>query len=74
MHKGKYVLGIILLVGIILVVMMAVSKEGLTGATVLKSLACHDGNDCDDGNPKTVDWCQNPGREDSLCVNQPVKN
>lgn len=73
MHKGKYVLGIILLVGIILAVMMAVSKEGLTGATVIKSVSCYDGDDCIDDNPETDDWCQNPGTEESLCVNSPIK-
>ncbi len=34
--------------------------------------ACYNDSDCDDGNACTIDYCQNPGSSEAVCVNEPI--
>ena len=73
MDKIKISLIIVAVIAVALIVGVTISTDGLTGGTIIKKVSCYDGADCDDHQPNTLDFCQNPGLENSLCVNKPIE-
>lgn len=69
-HKIKSVLMILLLVGIMVILSLFIGSGGITGSTVVNTIACYQHSDCDDRLEKTEDLCRNPGTKYSLCVNK----
>ena len=75
MHKIKSAFLILALVAILVVIGFMIGKGSqLTGTTTaVAAVACYEDQDCDDHIGATTDVCLNPGTEDALCVNRPVK-
>ncbi|MEW5896217.1 MAG: hypothetical protein AB1668_00860 [Nanoarchaeota archaeon] len=69
-HKIKTILVIIVLLSIIAAIGLLLGKEGITGGTTAKMIACYENGDCNDKTDSTEDVCKNPGTEYSLCVNK----
>lgn len=73
-HKTKSFLLVLLLLGILIIIGLFTNlNQGITGSTVVKSVACYENRDCDDKIEGTEDICRNPGTKYSLCVNKPVE-
>ena len=73
MDKIKISLLIVAVLTVALMVGVTISTDGLTGGTIIKNVNCYDGADCNDNLENTLDFCQNPGTEKSLCVNKPIE-
>jgi hypothetical protein len=73
MDKIKISLIIVAVLAVTLIVGVTISTDGLTGGTIIKNVNCYDSVDCNDHQEKTLDFCQNPGEENSLCVNKPIE-
>ena len=73
MDKIRISLIIVAVLAVALMVGVTVTTDGLTGGTIIKNVNCYDSVDCNDNQENTLDFCQNPGTENSLCVNKPIK-
>tara|TARA_Y100000310_G_scaffold313062_1_gene360985 strand:+ start:245 stop:469 length:225 start_codon:yes stop_codon:yes gene_type:complete len=72
-YKIKSALLVLFLVSLVVFVGVMVGQEGLTGASTVKTVACHDHADCNDKISQTEDVCKNPGTEFSICINKAKK-
>ncbi len=70
-HALRSIIAIIVLVLIVVALGVLVGKSGITGGTVVDTIACYDHADCDDQIAATDDVCKNPGTLSSLCINRP---
>lgn len=73
MDKIKISLIVVVVLVFALLVGVTISTDGLTGGTIIKNVNCYDSIDCDDHQENTLDFCQNAGKEHSLCVNKPIE-
>ncbi len=73
MDKIKISLIVVAVLVFTLMVGVTISTDGLNGGTIIKNVNCYDSVDCNDHQENTLDFCQNPGTENSLCVNKPIE-
>ena len=72
-HTVRTFIVILVLVGIVVALGIVVGTNGITGGTVVNTIACYNNDDCNDQISATEDICKNPGTIGSLCVNRPIR-